>query len=103
MSNGSDVLSTLVTGGLGATLGGVLTAVVQAVSKRGEGKATAAELVTRAAGVMVDRIEAENRGLRQAILLLLDVIDEVSPQLSTTPQAVEKLHAARRAAERAII
>lgn len=101
MSSGGSVLSTLVTGGLGATVGGVLTAIVQAVSKRGTDKATAAELITKAAGSMVDRVEAENRQLRKAILLLIEVIDEVDTSMH--PEAVLKLRAARRAAERAII
>jgi hypothetical protein len=101
MSSGSSVLSTVVTGGLGATLGGVMTALVQAVSRRNEGKATAADLITKAAGSMVERIEAENKQLRKAILLLIEVIDDVDTTLH--PEAVLKLRAARRAAERAII
>jgi len=97
----SNTLSTLVTGGLGATVGGVLTAMVQALGRRSEAKATAADLITKAAGTMVDRIEAENSQLRKAILLLIEVIDDVDTSMH--PEAVVKLRAARRAAERAII
>jgi len=99
----SNVLSTVVTGGLGATVGGILTALIQAASSRATSKATAADLVTKAAGNLVERVEEENRQLRTALLLLLDVIDDVSPQLHATPEVVAKLHAARRAAERTII
>jgi hypothetical protein len=102
MSSSSPIITSLITGGLGATLGGVLTAALQVVSKRGESRATAAELVTRAAGQMVDRLDRENKQLREAILLLTDVLDEVLPGLSAPEDAIRKLKAAKMAAQKAV-
>ena len=102
MSDGSAVLSTLLTGGLGATIGGIVTAVLQAVSHRAESKASAADLVTKAAGNLVDRLDRENKQLREAILLLTDVLDDVLPQIAAPKDAVEKLKAAKVAAQKAV-
>jgi NAD(P)H-hydrate repair Nnr-like enzyme with NAD(P)H-hydrate dehydratase domain len=62
-----DGITALITGGLGATLGGIITAIVQVVSRRSESRATAADLVTRAASNLVDRLEKENAELRARI------------------------------------
>lgn len=103
MADSHNVLTAVLTGGLGATLGGILTAVIQTFSKRGESKAAAADLVSKAAGTIVARLDAENKALREAILLLIEVMDEVTPALHAQPEVTEKLHSARRAAERAIL
>lgn len=103
MSDSNNILTTLVTGGLGATFGGIITAVLQVVGKRGESKAAAADLVSKAAGSIVARLDQENKALREAILLLIEVMDEVAPDLIVHPQVSRKLLAARRAAERAIL
>lgn len=65
-------LATLITGGLAAAIGGVATAAMQLVSRRNEGRAAAAELVSRAAGGLVDRLEKENLELRARIKELED-------------------------------
>lgn len=101
VADSGNVLTTLITGGLGATLGGIVTAVLQVAGKRGESKATAADLVSKAAGTIVTRLDAENRNLREAILLLIEVLDEVAPALHS--DVAKKLNDARRAAERAIL
>lgn len=93
---------TLLTGGVGATLGSLLTAVFQVMGHRGESRANAADLVTKAAGAMVDRLDRENRALREAVLLLTDVLDEVLPQIKAPPDVVQKLHDAKLAAQRAV-
>ena len=105
MADSSNVLTAVLTGGLGATLGGVITAVIQTFSKRGESRAAAADLISKAAGSIVERLDAENKALREAIILLIEVLDEVSPELLDTRHnhIAEKLTAARRAAERAIV
>ena len=71
MAETSSILSTLISGGLGATIGGVVTATIQVFSHRGESKAAAADLITKAAGSMVERFEQENKQLRKAVLLLI--------------------------------
>lgn len=97
-----SVLGTIVTGGLGATVGGLLTALLNVWSRRGESRAAAADLVTKAAGTLVDRLDRENKALREAVLLLTDVLDEVLPQLEAPSDAVAKLKAAKLAAQRAV-
>lgn len=103
MADSNNVLSMILTGGVGATVGGLLTAVVQTLSGRGQSKAAAADLVSKAAGSIVARLDQENKALREAVLLLIEVMDEVSPELNTHPHVARKLLAARRAAERAIL
>jgi len=102
MANTSSVIAGLVTGGLGATIGSVVTAVVQVTGKRSESKAAAADLVTNAAGRMVDRLDKQNSELREAVLLLTDVLDEVMPHLDAPPEVMEKLRKAKRVAQRAV-
>jgi len=101
-NTGATLVGTLVTGGLGATIGGIVTAGIQVMSRRGESKAVAADLVTKAAVSMVDRLDRENKALREAILLLTDVLDEVLPQLQAPDDAVATLKAAKLAAQRAV-
>ena len=102
MADGSNVFGVLLSGGLGATIGGILTAAISVFGRRGESRATAAELVTRAAGEMVDRLRSENKSLREAVLLLTDVLDEVLPQLDAPPDVIAKLKKAKRAAQRVV-
>ena len=96
------IVSALVSGGLGATIGGILTSVIQTMSRRDESRAAAADLVSKAAGSLVARLDKENKALREAVLLLTDVLDDVLPSLQATPEAIAKLKAAKRAAELAI-
>ena len=67
VSEKQDGLTTLITGGLGAALGGIITAIVQVMSRAGESRATAAELVTRAASTLVEQLQADNERLRERI------------------------------------
>lgn len=98
----TPLIATLITGGLGATIGSVATSMIQVISKHDESRATAAELVTRAAGTMVDRLDRENRALREAILLLTEVLDEVLPKLEAPEEALATLKAAKLAAQKAV-
>lgn len=102
MADGAGLLAALASGGLGAAIGGVLTAIVQAVSRKGESRATAADLVTKAAGTLVDRLDRENKQLREAVLLLTDVLDEVLDEIQAPPEAIAKLREAKRAAQQAV-
>lgn len=81
-----EVVSALITGGLGATIGSIGTAVVQSMSSRGESKAIAADRVTNAAGNLADRLdkfntrlERENAALRHALLSLCEAIEDIMP------------------------
>ena len=95
-------MGSLITGGLGAALGGVITAALQVMARHGESRATAAAIVTKAAGGLVERFERENKQLREAVLLLTDVLDELMPQLEAPPEVLAKLKAAKLAAQRAV-
>lgn len=95
-------IGSLITGGMGAALGGVITAALQVMSRHGESRATAAAIVTKAAGGLVERFEHENKELREAVLLLTDVLDEIIPQLQAPPEVLAKLKAAKLAAQRAV-
>lgn len=98
----SGWIDSLITGGVGAAIGGVVTAIIQVMSGRDQSRANAAEIVTKAAGNMVDRLDKENKQLREAVLLLTDVLDQVLPQLKAPPDAIAKLKAAKLAAQRAV-
>jgi hypothetical protein len=102
MPSGDNWIAALASGSLGAALGGVITGIIQALSHKAESRATAADLVTKAAGSMVERYDKENKQLRQAVLLLTDVLDEVLPLIEAPPEAMSKLRAAKRAAELAV-
>lgn len=82
----SGLIVALITGGLGAALGSIGTALVQSVSKKGESRAIAADRVTAAAGNLADRmdrmntnLEKENAAMRRAMVALTEVVDELIP------------------------
>lgn len=99
MNDAHGMVPALVTGGVGATIGGIITAVIQVLSHRGESRATAADLVTKAAGTMVERLDRENRSMRKAILLLTEVLDEMIDDLDMPDTQKEKLRKANAAAK----
>jgi hypothetical protein len=109
MSGVSATASLLVSGGLGVTIGTVATAVIQAMTVRGETKARAADMVADAAGNVTDRVtklndrlDAENHQMRTAIILLTDVVDQIIPLVQATPETVAQLKKANNAAKMAV-
>ena len=107
MTDGSAVIATVMTG-VGAMIGTVVTATIQILGRRGEARATAADLVTHAAGGLaeqqgrtIERLERELERQRTALLGLLDVVDELVPQLPLDSAEVRKLKTAIRAAKMA--
>lgn len=99
MSDLSNLVTALITGGLGATVGGIGTAIVQAASHKGESRATAADLVSNAAGNLADRLdklnaklETENRQMRKAMVSLTEAIEEMLPVVTdeATQRRVQK-------------
>lgn len=102
-----DTVAALVTGGIGATIGGIVTVFVQVFSKRNEVRAQAADIVTSAADRTVtmsikiaDRLEQENHQLREAVLLIAELLEETLPDLDAPPEVMAKLRRAKRAAEK---
>ena len=84
MSEGTNFVVALITGGLGAALGSIGTAVVQSFSKKGEARAAAADRVTNAAGNLADRLdklnaklEEENRQMRKAMVALTEAVEDM--------------------------
>jgi hypothetical protein len=82
----SEWVPALITGGLGAAVGSIGTALIQTLSGRGVSRAEAADRVTNAAGNLADRLdrmnttlERENIAMRKAVVALTDVMDEVIP------------------------
>lgn len=96
-----DLIPALLTGGLGAAIGGIGTAVVQSISGKGVSKAEAADRVATAAGNLADRLDKsiarqdeEIARLRTALALLTEAVED----LMTAPNA-----SARKKARVAII
>lgn len=102
MTNWARNAEAILIGSGGAGVIGVVVAAIQSWSRRGTARAEAADLVTKAAGEMVDRLRQDNQQLREAVLLLTDVLDEVLPQIEAPGDAIEKLKRAKRAAQLAI-
>lgn len=98
----SALISALLSGGLGAAMGSILTAILQINSKKGEARATAAKIITDAASEMLDRLNEENKRMRAAILLLTDVIDEIIEDLPADHNAKRRLREANNLAKRSV-
>ena len=95
--NLSSITELLVAGGLGSAFGSIVTAIVQVRGKKGESRASAADLIATAAGGFVDRVsraneklEAENVQLREALVRIADAVDMVAEEV------VGKAHPAYR-------
>jgi hypothetical protein len=99
MSESGNFVATLITGGLGAAIGSVGTALIQTVSKKGEARATAADLVSSAAGNLADRLdklntklEVENIQMRKALISLCEAVEDMldsvgEPEIKTKVQS----------------
>lgn len=105
----ASVASLLVSGGLGAAITAFATPLIQHFSHRSETRAHAADLIAEAAGNVTDRIsklneqlDARNRQMRTAIMLLTDAVDQVIPSIDSTPSVIEQLKKANKAAKTAI-
>lgn len=104
-----SIVSALVSGGVGVSMGAIGTAVVQSVSGKSESRAHAADMVADAAGNLADRLsklneklDGENRQMRTAILLLTDVVDQILPLVNAPPQTVAQLKKVNNAAKMAV-
>lgn len=104
MGEAAGIASAIITGGVGAALGSIGTALIQTVSRKNVSRAEAADRVTNAAGNLADRLDRtiaqldkDNALMRQAIVAITDVMDEVVP-LIADPQVRERAHSAISAA-----
>ena len=104
----SELLPAIITGGLGAAVGSIGTALIQSMSSRGEARAVAADRVTNAAGNLADRLdkmntkledriatrENENHRLREAIIALTEAVEDLIP-LAPEPARTKAKEAVR--------
>lgn len=88
-----ELVPALITGGLGAAIGSIGTALIQSLSSRGEARAIAADRVTNAAGNLADRLdkmnttleerltksELDNMRLRNALVSLTEAVEDLLP------------------------
>lgn len=109
MAEWGTAINSVVSGGIGASIAAAVTAVVQLVGRKGESRATAADLVAEAAGKVTAqvnelnaRFEHDNRQMRAALLSVIDCLDELIASSDVPVSTAEKLRAARRTATEAI-
>ena len=93
MSDSGNFIVALITGGLGAALGSIGTALIQSVSKKGEARAVAADRVTNAAGNLADRLdklnaklEVENTQMRKAMVALTEAVEDMMDSINDPAQ-----------------
>lgn len=109
MASTGSVIEALLVGGGGVSIGAIATAIVQSMTGKSESRAHAADMVADAAGNLADRLsklneklDGENRQMRTAILLLTDVVDQVSPLINAPPQTIAQLKKVNNAAKMAV-
>jgi membrane-bound ClpP family serine protease len=91
--------SAILSGGIGASIGSVITAIVQTVSGKKESRARAADIIETTAGRWLDRLnernetlEDENSAYRQALNLVEDAAEELIAVLhEEQPDLVRKV------------
>lgn len=84
----SELIPALLTGGIGAALGGIGTALIQSISGKGISRAEAADRVTNAAGNLADRLDKEIARrdkeiahMRKALSALSAAIEDLLPMV----------------------
>lgn len=109
MSGVAGAVTALAYAGVGAGVGSIGAAVISTRAGRGESRAHAANLISEAAAGLaekqveiIDRITQQNERMRQAIILLSDVLDELLPQLPLEKSDMNKLKKATNAAKAAL-
>lgn len=102
----SDSVSALLNTGIGAVVGAIAVSLINIWGKKGESRATAADLVTNAAGGLIDRLERtnerldkENKQMRAAIITLTDVVDEMITVCDLDEATKKRLHEANHRAK----
>ena len=109
MSGITGAVTALAYAGVGAGVGSIGAAVISTHAGKSESRAHAANLISEAAAGLaekqveiIDRITQQNERMRQAILLLSDVLDDLLPQLPLSKADMTKLKKATNAAKAAL-
>lgn len=93
----------IIVGGGGTVLGSLGVAVIQTFGKRGRDRAEAADLSTSAASRVIERLEHENVRMREALIVLAQIIDVVIEDLPEEHEHKAVLRDALKAAKIASI
>ena len=99
---GGLVIGWIVAGGGGTLIGSVVTAFIQSWGARGKDRASAADVSVGAATRMMDRLEKENFQMREAIIALTDVLDELITDVELPAGSRAKLREANNRAKMAM-
>lgn len=99
---GGGVVGWIVVGGGGTLIGSVVTAFIQTLGARGKDRAAAADVSVGAATRMMDRLERENTRMREAIIALTDVLDELITDVDLSASSRAKLREANNRAKLAM-
>ncbi len=98
----NEIITAMITGGVGATIGSIATATIQSLSGRAKSRAEAADLITGASNRIINRLEIENKSMREAIVLLTEINDEIVwelKELGADEALTEKLRKINRSAK----
>ena len=103
------VIPALVSGGFGAGLATIATALIQTLGKKSESRASAVDLITDAAGTLasrqgetIARLEARVERQAKAIVALTNTLDELLPQVPLSDPERDKLRKAMSVARLAV-
>lgn len=97
-----SVIGWIIAGGGGTLIGSVVTAFIQTLGSRGKDRAAAADVSVGAATRMMDRLERENTRMREAIIALTDVLDELITDVDLSASSRAKLREANNKAKLAV-
>ena len=97
-----SMIGWIVAGGGGTLIGSIVTAFIQTLGARGKDRAAAADVSVGAATRMMDRLEKENFQMREAIIALTDVLDELITDVELPAGSRAKLREANNRAKMAM-
>jgi len=98
----SNLVGWLVAGGGGTILGSIIMSVISIMGTKGKDRASAADVSVSAATKIMDRLEAENIAMREAIVIVTEILDEIVSNVDMPQKTAIKLRAANRAAKLSI-
>ena len=101
-SDDNNIIGWLVAGGGGTILGSIIMSVISIMGTKGKDRASAADVSVSAATKMMDRLEAENVAMREAIVIVTEILDEIVSNVEMPPKTAVKLREANRAAKLSI-
>ena len=99
-SSSGSIVGWILAGGGGTIIGSIVMGFIQTFGSRGKDRADAADSSVNAAGKIIDRLEKENIRMRESIVLISEVIDNILDELPAENRALKaKLRKAKQAAQ----